>query len=169
MTSQPTSHVRWFLVFLLFVLSAVAFLDRVNLSIAGAKISEEFGISNIRLGLVFSAFLFGYALFQTPAGWLADRFGPLPAAAEQLLDIVRIRIAARVLGVERVEAGEGQAVITFAPSTPVEPQALVKAIQSSRGRLKLKREFTVQAAIARDGWAGVRDSLLGVLRSFAPR
>src|SRR2546429_7082161 len=68
MTSQPTSHVRWFLVFLLFVLSAVAFLDRVNLSIAGAKISEEFGISNIRLGLVFSAFLFGYALFQTPAG-----------------------------------------------------------------------------------------------------
>src|SRR5215469_3471545 len=76
MTSQPTSHVRWFLVFLLFVLSAVAFLDRVNLSIAGVKISEEFAISNVRLGLVFSAFLFGYALFQTPAGWLADRFGP---------------------------------------------------------------------------------------------
>ena len=76
MTSPPTSHVRWFLVFLIFVLSAVAFLDRVNLSIAGAKISEEFAISNVRLGLVFSAFLFGYALFQTPAGWLADRFGP---------------------------------------------------------------------------------------------
>ena len=76
MTSPPTSHVRWLLVFLLFVLSAVAFLDRVNLSIAGAKISEEFSISNVRLGLVFSAFLFGYALFQTPAGWLADRFGP---------------------------------------------------------------------------------------------
>ena len=76
MTSQPTSRVRWFLVFLLFVLSAVAFLDRVNLSIAGVKISEEFAISNVRLGLVFSAFLFGYALFQTPAGWLADRFGP---------------------------------------------------------------------------------------------
>lgn len=76
MTRPPTSRVRWFLVFLLFVLSAVAFLDRVNLSIAGAKISEEFAISNVRLGLVFSAFLFGYALFQTPAGWLADRFGP---------------------------------------------------------------------------------------------
>ena len=49
---------------------------------------------------------------------LADRFGPLPEPAEQLLDIVRIRIAARALGVERVEAGEGKAVITFAPSTP---------------------------------------------------
>src|SRR5437764_14028417 len=78
MTSQPTSHVRWFLVFLLFVLSAVAYLDRVNLSITGAKVSEEFAISNIRLGLVFSAFLFGYALCHTPAGCLADRFCPRP-------------------------------------------------------------------------------------------
>ena len=76
MTSQRTTYVRWFLVAWLFVLSAVAYLDRVNLSIAGAKLSEEFSISNIRLGFVFSAFLFGYALFQTPAGWLADRFGP---------------------------------------------------------------------------------------------
>jgi len=76
MISQPTSRVRWFLVAWLFVLSAVAFIDRVNLSVAGAKFTEEFGISNVRLGLVFSVFLFGYAIFQTPAGWLADRFGP---------------------------------------------------------------------------------------------
>lgn len=76
MASERPSRVRWFLVSWLFVLSAVAYLDRVNLSIAGAKLSEEFAISNIRLGFVFSAFLFGYALFQTPAGWLADRFGP---------------------------------------------------------------------------------------------
>ena len=76
MTAQPTSRVRWFLVVWLFVLSAVAFIDRVNLSVAGAKFSEEFAISNVRLGLVFSIFLFGYAIFQTPAGWLADRFGP---------------------------------------------------------------------------------------------
>lgn len=71
-----TSYVRWGLIFWLFVLSAVAYLDRVNLSIAGAKLTEEFNIGNVELGLVFSAFLFGYALFQTPAGWLADRFGP---------------------------------------------------------------------------------------------
>jgi MFS transporter, ACS family, glucarate transporter len=75
MTERSTSRVRWFLVFWLFVLSAVAYLDRVNLSIAGVKLAEEFAISNIQLGLVFSAFLLGYALFQTPAGWLADRFG----------------------------------------------------------------------------------------------
>lgn len=76
LASERPSHFRWFLVLWLFVLSAVAYLDRVNISIAAAKLSEEFAISNIRLGFVFSAFLFGYALLQTPAGWLADRFGP---------------------------------------------------------------------------------------------
>jgi transcription-repair coupling factor (superfamily II helicase) len=100
---------------------------------------------------------------------LADRFGPLPEPAEQLIDIVRVRVAARALGIERIEAGEGKAVITFAPSTPVEPPALVKAIQASRGRLTMRREFTVEAAVARDSWPAVRDSLLGVLRSFSAR
>ena len=76
MNARPTTRVRWLLVLWLFVLSAVAYLDRVNLSIAAAKLTEEFAISNVRLGFVFSAFLLGYALFQTPAGWLADRVGP---------------------------------------------------------------------------------------------
>jgi len=71
-----TSHVRWFLVLWVFVLSAVAYLDRVNISIAGGQIAQEFGIHNVRLGLVFSSFLWGYGLCQTLAGWLADRYGP---------------------------------------------------------------------------------------------
>jgi transcription-repair coupling factor (superfamily II helicase) len=100
---------------------------------------------------------------------LQDRFGPLPALAEQLLDIVRIRSAARALGVERVEAGHGKAVITFSPSTSIEPSRLVAAIQASRGRLRMRREFTLEAAIAAGGWPATRDSLLGVLGSFATR
>jgi transcription-repair coupling factor (superfamily II helicase) len=97
---------------------------------------------------------------------LLDRFGPLPAAAEQLLDIVRIRIDARTLGIERIEAGEGKAVITFAPATSIEPARLVAAIQASRGRLRLRREFTLEATVATGGWAAVRDSLLGVLQGL---
>ena len=73
---QKTTHVRWLLVFWLFVLSAVSFLDRVNISIAGASLAEEYHLSQVRLGWVFSAFVLGYALFQTPGGWLVDRLGP---------------------------------------------------------------------------------------------
>ena len=73
---KPRSRVRFFLAFLLFILSGVAFLDRTNLSIAGLQISTEYGLGNQRLGWIFSAFLIGYAGFQLPAGWLATRFGP---------------------------------------------------------------------------------------------
>jgi transcription-repair coupling factor (superfamily II helicase) len=98
---------------------------------------------------------------------LADRFGPLPSPAEQLLDVVRIRAAARALGVEKVETGEGKALITFSPATAVDPARLVSRIQTSRGRLKLKREFTVEATTARGEWPVVRDSLLHVLEELA--
>ncbi len=76
MTNAKTSRVRWFLVFWLFVLSAVSYLDRVNISIAGGTIAEAYGLSDVQLGKVFSAMLVGYALFQTVGGRLADRFGP---------------------------------------------------------------------------------------------
>ena len=76
MADLPESRMRWFLVFGLFILSAVAYLDRVNISIAGSSIAAEYHLSNIQLGWIFSTFLVGYGLFQTPGGWLADRFGP---------------------------------------------------------------------------------------------
>ncbi len=75
-SSANTSNVRWFLVFWLFVLSAVSYLDRVNISIAGGSIAEAYRLSDVQLGQVFSAMLVGYALFQTVGGRLADRFGP---------------------------------------------------------------------------------------------
>ena len=71
-----TSNVRWLLIFWLFILSAVSYLDRVNISIAAGPIAEAYHLSDVRLGRVFSAMLVGYALFQTVGGRLADRFGP---------------------------------------------------------------------------------------------
>ncbi len=68
--------IRYLLVLLLFVMSAVAFLDRTNISVAGIDISREYAIDNTHLGWVFSAFLVGYAIFQVPTGLLARRIGP---------------------------------------------------------------------------------------------
>ncbi|WP_158750691.1 MFS transporter [Acidobacterium sp. S8] len=76
MSPERRTRVRYYLSFLLFVLSGVAFLDRTNISIAGLQISSEYGLGNQHLGWIFSAFLVGYAGFQIPAGWLAARFGP---------------------------------------------------------------------------------------------
>jgi len=69
-------RLRWVLILWMFLMSAIAYLDRVNISIAGQAIQQEYKLSNLHLGWVFSAFVIGYALFQAPGGRLADRFGP---------------------------------------------------------------------------------------------
>ena len=69
-------RIRWVLVAWMFVICAVAYLDRVNISIAGSSIEREFHLTDVQLGWVFSAFLLGYAAFQAPGGRMSDRFGP---------------------------------------------------------------------------------------------
>lgn len=75
MVNYLHGRARWVLVVWIFVLSAVGYLDRVNISIAGRSLLAEFHLTQLQLGWVFSAFVMGYALFQAPGGRLADRFG----------------------------------------------------------------------------------------------
>lgn len=65
----------WRLVALLSLTATASYLSRVNLSVAGVQVMREYGLSQEAMGRIFSAFLAGYALFQIPAGYLADRFG----------------------------------------------------------------------------------------------
>jgi ACS family glucarate transporter-like MFS transporter len=76
MADSRRSRIRWILIGWIFLLSAVGYLDRVNLSIAGGAIMREFSLDKVQLGWVQSAFVLGYAFFQAPAGRLADRIGP---------------------------------------------------------------------------------------------
>ncbi len=76
MSTVKGIRLRYILAFWLFILSGVAYLDRINISIAGSAISREYGLGNQRLGWIFSSFLIGYAVCQLPAGWLSSRFGP---------------------------------------------------------------------------------------------
>jgi ACS family glucarate transporter-like MFS transporter len=65
----------WGLVVLLFLTASASYLCRVNISVVGALMMRDLGFSQIDMGRVFSAFVFGYALFQIPAGAAADRWG----------------------------------------------------------------------------------------------
>jgi ACS family glucarate transporter-like MFS transporter len=76
-TARPRGiPVRYLLVFWVFILSALAYVDRTNLSIAKFSIGHEFGINDATFGHILSAFLLGYAGFQIPAGLFARRVGP---------------------------------------------------------------------------------------------
>ncbi len=73
---KKQSQVRWQILGLLFLISVVTYIDRVNISVAGKEMMPALGLSNVQMGTVFSAFVLGYALFQIPGGWLGDWWGP---------------------------------------------------------------------------------------------
>lgn len=70
------TRVRWMVMSIVMAIMAVTALNRLNLSIAGKLIEEEFSFDTVSMGLVFSAFLWGYGLFQIPWGYICDRIGP---------------------------------------------------------------------------------------------
>ncbi len=77
--------IRYNILALLFLISLLTFLDRVNISVAGKFINETYHFSSVQYGIIFSAFVFGYMLFQLPGGYLADRFGPRAVIAGAIL------------------------------------------------------------------------------------
>src|SRR5256714_10190695 len=75
-TQARLSWGRWYILLLISLMYLITYLDRVNISTAAPVISKEFGFDKITMGAIFSAFVWAYALFQVPGGWLGDRLGP---------------------------------------------------------------------------------------------
>lgn len=59
-----------------FLLALLLYIDRVCISVAKGPISSTLDLSEKQMGWVLATFSLGYALFQTPSGIFADRFGP---------------------------------------------------------------------------------------------
>lgn len=68
-------HRRFEVIALLFIMMIVNQGDRATLSIAGASVSHELGLSHAEMGWLFSAFAWAYMLLQLPGGLAIDRFG----------------------------------------------------------------------------------------------
>ncbi|KQN56985.1 transcription-repair coupling factor [Erwinia sp. Leaf53] len=60
---------------------------------------------------------------------LIDRFGLLPDAARNLLDIAGLRLAAKALGIRKLEASEKGGYIEFAEKNKVDPMWLIGLLQ----------------------------------------
>ena len=66
---------RFVLIGILFFHSMNTYMDRACIATAADKIMTELHISLEIWGLILGIFAVGYALFQIPAGWIADTFG----------------------------------------------------------------------------------------------
>ncbi len=75
-TASAPSRVRFRVLGLTFLMAFMMYLERGAIGAAAPKILREFHLNKITMGWCISAFNWSYALFQIPAGWLADRYGP---------------------------------------------------------------------------------------------
>jgi len=63
---------------------------------------------------------------------LVDRFGPLPQAAQALVDTHRLRLLAEALGLTRIDAASEAIVLQFGPESTVDPHDMIRYLQSQR-------------------------------------
>jgi MFS family permease len=67
---------------LLMLVVAFGHFNRLSISVAGTeRLIPLYGISETRMGMVYSGFLLCYTLCMVPGGWFIDRLGPRVALA----------------------------------------------------------------------------------------
>ncbi len=75
--SIPTkrTHVRWFILAMIFMVTVFNYVDRATLSIAAPSMRHDLGFDALTMGIAFSAFGWAYTAMQIPGGLILDRFG----------------------------------------------------------------------------------------------
>jgi MFS family permease len=73
--SLKPSRVRFVVLAFICALSLITYLDRVCIMRVKEDIANDLHLTDVHMGLVFSAFLLGYALLEVPGGWMGDVWG----------------------------------------------------------------------------------------------
>ncbi|RZO26089.1 MAG: MFS transporter [SAR86 cluster bacterium] len=66
---------RFKVVFLSFLAVFICYIDRVNISVAIIPMQQQFGWSELQVGLILGSFYIGYMITMTVGGYLADKYG----------------------------------------------------------------------------------------------
>ena len=72
---RPT-HVRYGVIVFAVALAIVTYIDRVCISQAAPAIVRDLKLSPVQMSYAFTAFIWAYALFEVPGGFLGDWMGP---------------------------------------------------------------------------------------------
>jgi transcription-repair coupling factor (superfamily II helicase) len=68
---------------------------------------------------------------------LLDRFGPLPVEAQNLIEVIRLKIVARKLGILAIDAQRGELVVTASDTTTLDPQRLVNLMTQAKSGVRV--------------------------------
>ncbi|RZS81103.1 transcription-repair coupling factor [Pigmentiphaga kullae] len=96
---------------------------------------------------------------------LIDRFGKLPEAARALIEIHRLRLAAKSVGVIKIDASESAAVLQFEPNPPIDPMRVISLVQKNR-HMRLSGQDKLRIEIKGADLKARVDAVRTVLRSL---
>jgi transcription-repair coupling factor (superfamily II helicase) len=99
---------------------------------------------------------------------MIDRFGLLPEPTKNLIRQTELRLKAKALGINKIDAGKEWARLEFGSSTPVDPLVLVKKVQSNPGAYRLEGANTFRFRLKDDSTGGKLDGVSGMLAQLAP-
>lgn len=68
-------RVRWIIFLFMFAFGFVVYVQQRSLTVAGARMMPELGLSQMQLGWLEEALLIGYTLMQFPGGVIGQRLG----------------------------------------------------------------------------------------------
>jgi transcription-repair coupling factor (superfamily II helicase) len=101
-----------------------------------------------------------------------DRFGKLPAQAQTLFDLHRLRVQAKPYGVSKIDAGPAVINLHFRPNPPIDPMRIIELVQKNRNvklagndKLRIERAYPD----AKDRAQYVRDVLRALGQPLAAR
>jgi transcription-repair coupling factor (superfamily II helicase) len=98
---------------------------------------------------------------------LLDRFGPLPDEALALLEKITLKVLCKKLGIERLELGSRDMVLTFSEKTPVTPEKILLLVQKDPNRFRLRPDHVLQAKMEPDGSVDPMEASKKVLQELA--
>ncbi|MEM9928325.1 MAG: MFS transporter [Bacteroidota bacterium] len=138
---------RYFVAVGMFLLALLLYVDRVCISVAKESIAGDLLLTDKQMGWVLSIFALGYALFQVPSGWLADKYGPrkvlagivsiwsiLTALTGAVTNFINLLVVRFAFGAGEAGAFPGMARATYS-WIPLQERGMVTGLNFSGSRL----------------------------------
>ncbi|WP_006787811.1 transcription-repair coupling factor [Thiorhodospira sibirica] len=75
---------------------------------------------------------------------MIDRFGLLPEPAKHLIEVTRIKLLAKTLGIRKLETGPHSGRLVFIPQPPVDPLKIIQLVQKDPSRYRLDGQDTLR-------------------------
>ena len=94
---------------------------------------------------------------------LRDRFGPVPPEAENLFQVMNLKLLLKQAGVKRIHDEKGKVVLTFDPASPIDPRRLVAAVGRGKGRREFTPDQRLKLSAAKKGWEGMLEETKNLL------